>query len=484
MSLLSGYEPQKALAFFEELCAIPHGSGHTKAISDHLVSFAKERGLAFRQDDLGNVIIKKPASLGYEDHPTVILQGHMDMVAVKTADCPKDLEKEGLDLEISEGFLSARGTSLGGDDGIAIAYALAILDDETLPHPPLEFVATVDEELGMLGATGLDASDLEGRLLLNIDSEDEGIFTVSCAGGLTALCRFPIQREKLCGLAMTVRLDGLLGGHSGTEIDKGRLSAIRALGRLLKATEDLPVRLMSLSGGEKDNAIARFAEAELLVLPEAEEDRVRERLEAVFADICREYETIEKDLSLEIETEEEAEPMEALVLTAESAHRALSALIILPNGVVRRNPDIPSLVQTSLNMGILETRGAEVILTLSLRSPAATEKYFLLDRVRSLMELLGASCIVEGDYPGWAYRPDSRLRETMTAVYRELYGSEPVVEGIHAGLECGIFAAKLPGLDAISFGPQIEDIHTTSERLDLSSVERTWHLLTETLKRL
>lgn len=481
MGVLSELEPVKVFKFFEEICGIPHGSGNVKQISDYLVDFAKERNLKYRQDEKYNVIIWKDGSKGYENSAPVILQGHIDMVAVKTDDCEKDLEKEGLDLEINGDLISAKGTSLGGDNGIAVAYSMAILDDDAIAHPPVEAVFTVDEEIGMLGADALDTSDLKGRLFMNMDSEDEGVFTVSCAGGATATCNIPYKTEPINAPVIEIRMDGFLGGHSGVEIDKGRVNANCAMGRiLLNLFQNVGMRIVTVNGGEKDNAIAKFSEAAIVVLPETVE-KAKQIINDTFNEIKEEYGSVEKDAKIAINVME-PELVEAFSDAATLA--TIITLVNMPYGIQRMNPDMKDMVQTSLNLGILRTEGDKVVMSFCVRSSSETEKKFLIDKISSLTEIFGGHVDITGRYPGWEYKADSKLRDVMVQAYKDLYGNEPVVEGIHAGLECGIFASKLPGLDAVSFGPQMSDIHTTNEVLSISSTKRTWELVLKTLASL
>lgn len=468
MRILEGLQPAAALGFFETLCAIPHGSRDTKAISDYCVRFAQERGLSWQQDASNNVIIRKPASPGYEDHPTVILQGHLDMVCEKDADCDIDFSKDGLRLRHDDTYIFADGTTLGGDDGIAVAYALAVLDSDTLKHPPLEAVFTVDEEIGMLGAAALDMSGLQGRVLLNIDSEDEGILTVSCAGGATSCLTVPVKRVPVQGNAWRVGVRGLTGGHSGVEINKGRANANRVLAAALQG---LPVTLCSIAGGSKDNAIPRASEA--VVVSEADD------FAALFAANAAKAALPETEQHAEFY----CEPAEAGEMLAES-EAVLGLLNAVPNGVQAMSGDIPGLVQTSLNLGILTTDADAVRLTFSVRSSVNREKFGLIDQLKALAARFGGSYSETGEYPAWEYQKDSRLREVMVEVFEAQYGRKPVVEAIHAGLECGIFSDRLPGLDAVSFGPQMHDIHTSRERLDIASTARTWDYLVAVLERL
>lgn len=485
MSILGAYEPKEVLTFFEEICSIPHGSGNVKQISDYLVKFAKDRGLRYRQDEALNVVIWKDGTPGYEDSAPVIIQGHMDMVAVKENDCQKNLETEGLDLEVVEAdgekWISAKGTSLGGDDGIAVAFALALLDSDTIPHPPLEVVATTDEEVGMDGAAALDCSDLKGRLFLNADSEDEGIFTVSCAGGKRANASVPYEAEMKDGALVTVKLTGFRGGHSGVEINKGRLNANIVLGRILNALRKaVPVQLVSVSGGDKDNAIAVFSEAACVTDP-ANVAAAKEALEKEMAVVKEEYASVEKGLTITISAKEQKG---IRCMTEKASNQIIVLLMNYINGIQRMNPDMEDMVQTSLNLGILTTNEQAVVFSSALRSSSETEKGHLLERIRAMVELFGGSVETSGNYPGWEYRPESLVRDTFVECYKEQYGKDPIVEGIHAGLECGLFSSKLPGLDCISYGPQMRSIHTTEELLSIDSTARTWELTKRVLARL
>lgn len=477
MSILNHLEPQRVFQFFEELCAIPHGSGNTKAVSDWLVDFARQRGLRYVQDALNNVVIFKDAAPGYENAAPVILQGHMDMVCEKAPGCPKDMATEGLELLLDGDTISARDTTLGGDDGIAVAMAMAILDDDSLPHPPIEAVFTVDEETGMYGAEGLDVSVLKGRRMLNMDSEDEGVFTVSCAGGARADCCLPVQRCAFTAPVLEISVGGLVGGHSGAEIDKGRANSNRLLGRVLCALEQLtPLRVITLSGGLKDNAIPTASTA--LVAADAEAAQALcARMDAAFK---KEYRVNDPAISVTLRPAES----DLLPMDEGSSRRAVCLLSCLPGGIQAMSADIPGLVQTSLNLGILTTDEAAVHASFSVRSSVATQKQMLIDRLRCLTECLGGSVSTHGDYPGWEYMPQSPLRDLMVQVFTDQYGYAPRVEAIHAGLECGLFSDKLPGLDCVSFGPNLSEIHTFRESMSVSSVARLYAMVLEALKRM
>ncbi len=476
MAVLDHLEPKRVFRFFEALCAIPHGSRNTRAVSDWCVAFAKERGLEHYQDAANNVILIKAASPGYEAAPAVILQGHLDMVCEKAPGVTKDMEREGLDLAVEGDSVYARGTTLGGDDGIAAAMALAVLDDDALPHPRLEVVLTTEEEIGMLGAAALDVSPLRGRQLINLDSEEEGVFTVGCAGGSMVRCALPLVREAFAGQVLRVEVGGLAGGHSGAEIHKGLGNADMLLGRVLRAMAGAgELRLLSARGGLKDNAIPTAAEA---LVSAADGMAATAAAESLAAALQREYAATEPGLWVTV-TAAEAAGMPADHATTA---RALCLLACAPNGVQDMSRDIPGMVQTSLNLGVLQTAGDTLEATFCVRSSMASQKAMLHDRLRCLTEQLGGTVDISGDYPAWEYRPVSPLRERMAAVFRAQYGREPRVEAIHAGVECGILCGKLPELDCVSVGPDLTEIHTPRERMSIASVQRVWAFLLEVLR--
>ena len=442
------------------------------------MDFARAHGLEAYQDEMNNVILVKAAAPGYESAPPVILQGHMDMVCEKAADCRKDMAREGLDLVVDGDTVYAAGTTLGGDDGIAVAMILALLEAEDLPHPRLEAILTVDEEIGMLGAVGLkDVSMLRGRRMLNLDSEVESVFTVSCAGGNMTKCTLPIRRAPAAGARYTITVGGLRGGHSGVEIDKGLGNACMLLGRVLAAcAREVPLKLVSVSGGLKDNAIPREAAAVVAADGGAALAAICARLDE---ELKNEYHTTDPDVTVTLRATGAGACMDE-----DSTRRVLAFLACAPNGIQAMSADMPGLVQTSLNLGVLVTEEEKVHATFCVRSSVESQKRMLVERLTRLAEVLGGGASVSGDYSGWAYRPDSPLRDLLMEVFREQYGREPKVEAIHAGVECGIFAGKLPGLDCISLGPDLTEIHTCRERLHIASVQRLWALVLETLKRM
>ena len=477
MGVLSNLEPKAVFTFFEEICSIPHGSGNTAEISRYLVEFARTKNLTYTQDEWGNVIIWKEASPGKETEEPIMLQGHMDMVAVKKPDSAIDLEKEGLRLQIEGDNILARDTSLGGDDGIALAYQLALLDSKELVHPPLECVFTVDEEIGLLGAQTIDLSGCRARRMINLDSEEEGIFLTGCAGGMRVDCNLPVKREEVQGILCQIHIGGLLGGHSGAEIHKGRANSNQLAGRfLLYAKEKVTMRLKEAKGGLADNAIPRETLLQLLVA-----DPFALELAAKEFDACLKKEYATKDPGIFCRFSM-IDPGSYRTLTREDTLKAATLLGCLPGGVQAYSGEVEGLVETSLNMGLLTSEEDKLTLGFSLRSSVEGAKYALKAQLYALTESLGGSCMAAGDYPGWAYRKDSPLRDKMAEVYRRMYAREPEIQAIHAGLECGFFLGKIPDLDCISIGPDMKDIHTTEETMSIASVGRTWDFLCQVLK--
>jgi len=477
-NVLAGLEPKAVFTFFEQLCGIPHGSGNTAAASAWAVDFARQRGLKHRQDAVGNVIIWKDASPGYEDHPPVMLQGHLDMVCVKDSGVSHDFRTDPLELCLDGGWIKARGTTLGGDDGAAVAMALAVLDSSAIPHPPLEVLLTIDEETGMTGANEVDASDLRSRRLINIDSEAEGVFTVGCAGGGRADIRKTFPAAPASGRVCTLTVMGLQGGHSGADINKGRANANKLLAECLA---QLPgIRLVSFRGGEQDNAIPVQAEAGVVLANDAVEGA--QAAAHAWLEQAKEAYPQDNQFSLLFTWANRDGPVEAL--SEEDTRSALQLLLDAPNGIQSMEPDLPGQVRTSLNMGVVRLEKGMLHATFCVRSSSGAEKTQLFDRLRTLGQSCGADYSQHGEYPAWEYRKDSRLRDVMVSVFEKQYGRAPVVETIHAGLECGLLSEKMPGLDAVSIGPDMEDIHSSRERMSIASVQRTWAFLLEVLARL
>ncbi len=475
---LAGLEPASVFGYFENICSIPHGSRNTKQISDYLVSFAKAHGIRYEQDALNNVVMFQEGTCGYENHAPVILQGHMDMVCEQDETSTINMDTDGLDITHDGKHIFARGTTLGGDNGIAVAYALAILADKTIPHPPLEVIFTVDEEIGMEGASGVDLSRLCGRTMVNLDSEDEGVFTVSCAGGARGTIHLPVERRVVYGPCIRLVVEGLQGGHSGVEIHKNRANSNKVLGELLARVEKImPMCITKLQGGAKDNAIPRGASVTFVALG-MHPERINDIAQQLQEEIQSQFD--EPDVKI---YGENVDALGGNALTTESTAKVIALLNAVPNGVVAWSEDIEGLVQTSLNLGVM-TLAEELTLTFAVRSSVNQEKRDLLGRLETLAEFYDGTFSSMGDYPAWEYRKASPLRETMVQTYQRMFGKEPQVVAIHAGLECGLFSEKLPGLDCVSIGPDMLDIHTSREKLDIASTGRTWEFLLEILKAL
>ena len=475
---LNGLEPKAVFSYFEKICSIPHGSGNTKQISDFLVSFAKENHIPYMQDSLNNILLFSEGTRGYEDHAPVIIQGHMDMVCEKDSDCPIDMDTQSLDIDHDGTCVYAKGTTLGGDNGIAVAYAMALLTDKSIPHPPLEVIITVDEETGMDGAAGIDLSCIKGRTMLNLDSEEEGIFTVSCAGGARANLMLPVERRAVYGPCVKLTVEGLQGGHSGVEIHKNRANANKVMGEFLSRVQKLmPICITKLQGGAKDNAIPRSCEVTLVALGMYIE-RINEIAEQLQKEIREQFDEPEA-----IVRGDDVDALGGNALTTACSSKVIALLNAAPNGVQSWSEDIAGLVQTSLNLGVV-TLVDELNLTWAVRSSVNKEKTELLLKIEELAKFYDASFSARGDYPAWEYKKDSHLRDTMVRVYSKMFKKDPDVIAIHAGLECGLLSEKLPGLDCVSIGPNMHDIHTSRERLEIVSTKRTWEFILEVLKAL
>lgn len=475
-NVLGNLEPQKVFGYFEAISAIPRGSGKTEKISDYCENFAKDKGLEYCRDEAGNVIIFKNGSKGRENEEPVILQGHLDMVCEKESDCSIDFDNDGLSLAVDGDFVYAEGTTLGGDDGIAVAMCLALLDSSDIPHPPIEAVFTVDEEIGMLGADVLDTSVLKGKRMINIDSENEGVLWVSCAGGARFDIELPIKREAKSGNCFEITVGGLHGGHSGAEIHVGYANASVLMGRLLaKLSEKIRFSLISIDGGTKDNAITRECVAAV-----CSDEAIGLYLNEIEAEFKKEFSVTDPDLFVS------ARPVDFCsdTMTADSTKALVSLLNELPYGVMAMSKEIEGLVETSLNLGTLDTNETRVHFGYSVRSSNDDDKEVLLEKLIEIADKYCASNVVSGRYPGWAFVKDSALQKAMAETYKEMYGKDMQVTAIHAGLECGLFCGKISGLDCVSLGPDLFDIHTPSEKMSISSAKRVWEYLLAVLAKL
>lgn len=478
---ITGYKPEKLFHFFEDISAIPRGSANEKAISDYLVAFAEERNLWYHRDALFNVIIKKPASAGAKEKPAVMLQGHTDMVCEKLAGVAHDFTTDPLDLIIKDGVLSANGTTLGGDNGAAVACMLAILDDDTLTHPALECVFTTQEEIGLNGAEALDKSLLSARTMINLDSEDEGVATVSCAGGLRFGLTRPITRSKKEGMLLHLEATGLLGGHSGTDINKEHQNANLLMARMINHLfHNTDALLVDFNGGTKDNAIPRETSATLFYSDEVAAKNAENLALALSADFSSEICPYEPAFQFLVSTENGT----ADVISAEDGKAFITAMCLAPNGVQFRNMNLDGFTVTSLNLGIAATDETSASLVFAPRSSVATLMSALTEKLCLLAETFGFEVSMHGEYPGWSFAEVSPIRDVFVQSYKELFHDDLKIEAIHAGLECGLFSDAIPGLDAIAVGPTIRGCHTPDEHLPLDSFERFYELLTDVLKKL
>lgn len=478
--VLKNLEPKPVFKYFEDISQIPRGSGNERGISDFLVDFAKTRGLEVIQDDVLNIIIKKDGTKGYENSPRVIIQGHMDMVCEKNIGTDHDFEKDPLKLRIKDDFIYATDTTLGADNGVAVAYAMALLDSKDIPHPPLEVLITTDEETGMTGASNLDPKNVEGRILINVDSEEEGKLLVSCAGGLRNKITLPILFEdskEYKGL-YTIKIRGLKGGHSGMEIDKGRANSNRLMSRILvNLLENIDFRLISLNGGSKNNAIPREMDADIAINPN-DYKKLNETIEEYNKIFKNEYKTVEPDVKVSLEKINE----DKKVFSKDCTEKAIRLLYMIPTGIQSMSMDIKGLVQSSTNLGVVTTTKDSVVFDSAVRSSIASLREDILLQSEMVAKLLGATLYTTSSYPEWEYDPDSKVRKICEKVYKDEYGKDVEIVAIHAGVECGLFEERFGKLDMISFGPNLYDVHTPQEHASISSVSNVWDYLLAVLK--
>jgi dipeptidase D len=482
-NILSGLKPEEVFRHFEKISLIPRCSGNERMISDYLLNFAKENNLEAIQDDAFNIIIKKPATEGYEKSSTVILQGHMDMVCEKDNDIKHDFNKEPLELIVEDDFIRANGTTLGADDGIAVAFCLAVLESKDFPHPPLEVLLTTEEETGMNGAMNIDKKNLNGEILINIDSEEEGVFTVSCAGGIISKVRLHTVLEDTENNSnfYKISINGLKGGHSGAEIDKGRANANKIMGRLLLDLEDIAdYRISSINGGNKNNAIPRVAET--IISIQKNKDLDMQSLAVKWYTILRnEFKESDPDINVDIK---EMEVKTDKVMDKKTTANIVSFLLLVTDGVQSMSMGLKGLVESSSNLGIVKTMEELVLFENLTRSSVKTLKYRIVNLIKRLAGLINAEMTVEGVFPAWQYESESKIREICKRVYSEMYGEEVKISATHGGLECGFFRENLGDIDMISFGPDMYDVHTPNEHLSISSTQRTWEYLLRLLKEI
>ena len=481
MYKLAGCEPQRVFEIFEEISNVPRCTYHIEGITAHCIEFAEKLGLPVRKDEAGNVIITKPGTEGYESSEPVILQGHLDMVAEKLPESTHDFLSEGIELYVEDGFVRAKGTTLGGDNGIAVAMAMAVLESKTIAHPPIIAIFTADEEEGMSGAEGLDFSQIPSRKVLNMDSEAEGIITAGCAGGIQNDTVMTIARETVSGIKFTLSVSGLSGGHSGMTIHEQRGNAIIIITRMLtELRKAFGIKVVDITGGSKNNVIPSGCVATFVV----EEEKI--------ADIQKMVENLEKEIRYEFADEEAGmtfeltvdNVVEASAITDESVLPVLTYVMTCPNGVIAWNRKLKGVVETSVSIGIITTEGTEARMVHLIRSSVESEKELLYKQMTMLAEGLGGKSVRNSDYPAWQFAVQSELRDVASVAFEKCYGHAPEISVVHCGLECGIFTGHQPDLDCISFGPDILDVHSTNEHLDIASVERTWKFLVQILEDL
>ncbi len=476
-------EPNNLWKHFAEFLKIPHCSGNEKALGDYIIAFAESKGLEWKRDDVGNVVISKPGSAGHENAEGVILQGHLDMVCEKNSDVAHDFSKDPISAVMEGEWIHAEGTTLGADNGVGACAALAIIEDDSLVHPPIECLFTVDEETGLTGATKIQPGFLKGKKLLNLDSEDEGEFTIGCAGGADTLVSLPLQKENTdSGEIYNVKLSGFRGGHSGIDINQGRANAIKLLARILwqVSREDVPFRLVSIEGGNLRNAIPREAWASVILAP-SDKDRFSKMSEEAFQRIREEYAAIEKEAAFSIE--KLSEPS-TTALTQDSQNKLINVLFTLPHGVISMHPEMEGLVETSTNLAVIRTHDTNAEIVCSTRSSVASALQATRDTLVAVSSLVDADVVLEDGYPGWTPNLQSPLLQTMKDIYKKTFHTDAHVAAVHAGLECGIIGEKFPGMDMISFGPTIEHPHSPDERVHVGSVEKFWTFLTNVLAEL
>jgi len=479
--VLDGLKPQNVMRYFELLTRIPRGSGNEQEVSDYLVNFAKNLNLEVIQDNHNNIIIKKPATKGYEDAPSVILQGHMDIVCVKEEGLEFDFEKDAIDIYVEGDFIKTRGTTLGADNGIAVAMAMAILYDDSLEHPAITALITTAEETGMDGVLGLETGIVKGDILINIDSEEEGTALASCAGGINSMINIKTHLVDIADYdrVFKINVDGLHGGHSGMEINKNRGNAIKLLGRVLeKLNNSLGMSIATIRGGEKMNAIAKLAEA-VVTINCNEEAAFNSIIKSCYDEFKIEYQTSDSGVVVTATADE----MPSKVFEKKTTDAVISSIRLVHYGVNTMSNDIEDLVESSNNLGIIETIGDEVIITNAIRSSVRSLKEELIARDTLIAKLCGGAHSTASDYPEWRFKVESGIRDIMNATYKDLTGEELKIDAIHAGLECGLLIEKVGDIDMISIGPNMHDVHTPIERVSISSTERVYNFLVEVLKR-
>lgn len=480
-SAIDGLRPEPVWRYFAEISKIPRPSKHEERMTAYVLESAKKLGLTAQTDRYGNVVVRKPASPGKEQVKMICLQGHLDMVPEKNKDKVHDFLKDPIELVRKGNMLMANGTTLGADNGIAVATMLAIMEDKKLVHGPLEFLFTVDEETGLTGANHLKGSMLQSRTMMNLDSEEEGSIYVGCSGGKDCVGTWKLAAQPQPGRtkAMLVTVKGLKGGHSGLEIDKNRGNAIKIMNRVLLALSDAGVRVASFNGGNKRNAIPREAEA-MVAVPAAGVSKAKKIVRELEPVLKAEVATVDPDLSITIAPA--AAPKKLKVWKPALQQQVLRTIAALPHGVMKMSSDIAGLVETSTNVAVITTDGKAVTLGTSQRSSVASEIREINQTVQFIFTMGGAKISMGDGYPGWKPNLQSAILQTAKTTYKQIAGKEPEIKAIHAGLECGIIGEKVPGMDMISFGPTLEGVHSPDEKIHIDTVERFWNFLLAILR--
>lgn len=483
MKVLEGIKPERVMYFFEEITRIPRCSHREKEISDYLVKIGKELRLEVIQDEALNVIIKKPGTLGYENSPIIILQGHMDMVCEKTEESNHDFLKEPINIQVEGDYIVAKETTLGADNGIALAMILSILESKDIPHPPIEALFTSDEESGMSGAIALNPNHINGKILINLDSEEEGTALVSCAGGERNIVTIPIKWRELSTNKehFELSISGLQGGHSGMEIDKGRGNSNKILGRVLDyLVGKIDMDIWHIEGGSKSNAIPRFSKANIVVSKE-DIDELKSAVHDIEKVLKAELFHTDKNIEVNVSP---VEGNKNKVFTKDTMNKVISALVLIPNGVQTMSGAIEGLVESSTNLGVVDTVDGNVTLESSIRSSLGTLKAHISNQINLLCQCMNIESESLSAYPAWQYKEDSYIREVLKETYRETYNKDLNISAIHAGLECGLFDEKFEDMDMISFGPNMYGVHAPGEKLSISSTIRTYDFLLKVLEKI
>jgi len=480
---IEGLKPEGVWKHFAEVSRIPRGSKNEKQIAAHVMQKAKEYGLEAKQDKVMNVVVRKPASPGYENRQMICLQGHLDMVCEKNKDTVHDFEKDPIELVRNGNVMMANGTTLGADNGVAVATNLAIMEDKSLVHGPLELLFTIDEETGLTGAANLKSGFVQSKTLMNLDSEEEGELYVGCSGGKNTIGTWKAALENSPGktVAATIHVKGLKGGHSGLEIDKGRGNSIKILNRVLLALSEYGVRLASFEGGNKSNAIPREAEA-LVFVPAAKMKQAKRVVAAYQHTAKAELATVEPELVVELNVRKDLK--KGKVIKKQQQAVLMKTIAGLPHGVIKMSADIPNLVETSTNVAVIRTEKGKIVLVTSQRSSVASEIQEICQAVASVFYLGGAKVEQPDGYPGWKPNLDSPILKLAKSTYQSLFGKEPAIKAIHAGLECGIIGEKYPGMDMVSFGPTLQAVHSPDEKIFIDTVEKFWNFLHGILKNI